>query len=129
MKKKIFGIVLLFAFLIPCLTIFSACGKIESLNNKTLIFSKVQVEGSITKDEYEKEYKAYSFKFSEEEVVFSDGVSSQTYSYKLVGSKIFIKDVEDEEFPEDAYAEISGKSMVVSQTLDNGKLKVYFKAK
>ena len=29
MKKKIFSIVLLFAFLIPCLTLLTACGKIK----------------------------------------------------------------------------------------------------
>ena len=57
MKKKIFSIVLLFAFLIPCLTLLTGCGKIKELDGKTLVFAKVEVEGSVSKEEYENLYR------------------------------------------------------------------------
>ncbi len=129
MKKKIFSIVLLFAFLIPCLTLLTACGKIKELNGKTLVFSKVQVEGSISKEEYENQYKGHSFVFKEETVTFTDGVNEDTYDYKLEKTKVYIKDTNDESYSTEPYAEISGEYMVVSQTIEGGVVKVYFKVK
>ena len=129
MKKKIFSIVLLFAFLIPCLTLLTGCGKIKELSGKTLVFSKVVVEGSITKEEYENSYKGHSFEFSDETVTFSDGVNEDTYDYKFEKNKVYIKDTNDEAYSEKPYAEISGEYMVVSQTVEGGVVKVYFKVK
>ena len=129
MKKKIFSIVLLFAFLVPCMFFLSACGKIESLDKKTFVFAKVEVEGSVSKEEHETSNKSKYFKFSEDEVVFFNGVDETTYSFKLENSKIYIKDVDDETFPEKEFAEMSGNYMVVSQTVDGGVVKVYFKVK
>lgn len=129
MKKKIFSIVLLFAFLIPCLTLLTACGKIKELNGKTLVFAKVEVEGSVTKEEYENLYRGHSFEFTEETVTFSDGINEDTYDYVLDKTKVFIKDTNDTEYSEKPYAEISGEYMVVSQTVEGGVVKVYFKVK
>ena len=129
MKKKIFSIVLLFAFLLPCLTLLTACGKIKELNGKTLVFSKVHVEGSISKEEYENQYKGLSFVFTEDKVTFTDGVNEDTYDYKLENTKVYIKDTNDDTYSTEPYAEISGEYMVVSQTAEGGVVKVYFKVK
>jgi major membrane immunogen (membrane-anchored lipoprotein) len=129
MKKKIFSIVLLFAFLIPCLTLLTGCGKIKEISGKTLVFAKVEVEGSVSKEEYENLYKGHSFEFTEEKVTFTDGVNKDTYDYKFEKSKIYIKDTNDAEFEKEPYAEISGEYMVVSQTVEGGVVKAYFKVK
>ena len=129
MKKRIFSIVLLFAFLIPCFTLLTACGKLKDLTSKTLIFDKVEVEGSISKEEYENLYKGHSFKFTETQVTFSDGLNEETLDYKLEKTKLYIKDSSDESYPEKPYAEISGGNMVVSETVTGGVVKVYFKVK
>jgi len=129
MKKKIFSIVLLFAFLIPCLTLLTGCGKIKELDGKTLVFAKVEVEGSVSKEEYENLYRGHSFDFTEETVTFSDGVNEDIYDYVLDKTKVFIKDSNDTEYSEKPYAEISGEYMVVSQTVEGGVVKVYFKVK
>lgn len=129
MKKKIFSIVLLFAFLVPCVLFMAACGEIKSLDKKMFVFAKVEVDGSISKEDYENNSKTQYFKFSEEEVIFYNGVEETTYSYKYEDSKIYIKDVDDEVFPEDAFAEMSGNYMVVSQSTTGGVVKVYFKVK
>ena len=129
MKKKIFSIVLLFAFLIPCLTLLTACGKIKSLDGKTLVFAKVEVTGSISKGDYEDEYKKHTFVFSETEVDFSDGTNEDTFNYKLENGKLYTKSKTASDYPEDAFAEIDGKYMVVSLTAEGGVVKVYFKVK
>lgn len=129
MKKRIFSIVLLFAFLIPCFTLLTGCGKIKDMTGKTLIFAKVEVEGSINKEEYENLYKGHSFKFTETQVTFSDGLNEETLDYKLENTKLYVKDSADDAYPETPYAEISGGNMVVSETVAGGVVKVYFKVK
>ena len=129
MKKRILSFALLFAFLIPCLALLTGCGKIKSLENKTLIYAKIQVEGSISKEEYENQYKTLSFVFTEDTITFTDGINEDTYDYKLEGSKLYIKDDSDAAYTETPYAEISGSYMVVSQTVEGGVVKVYFKVK
>lgn len=129
MKKKIFSIALLFAFLIPCMVLFSACGKIKDLNEKTLVFAKVEVEGSVSEEDYVNLYKAHTFKFGEKQVEFTDGVNEDVYDYKLENSKLYVKDTLDETYPEDPLAEISGSYMILSQTVEGGVVKIYFKVK
>ena len=51
------------------------------------------------------------------------------YDYKFEKSKIYIKDTNDTEFEKEPYAEISGEYMVVSQTVEGGVVKTYFKVK
>ena len=70
-----------------------------------------------------------AFDFTEETVTFSDGVNEDTYDYVLDKTKVFIKDSNDTEYSEKPYAEISGEYMVVSQTVEGGVVKVYFKVK
>ena len=94
-----------------------------------MIYAKIQVEGSISKEEYENQYKTLSFVFTEDTVTFTDGINEDTYDYKLEGSKLYIKDDSDAAYTETPYAEISGSYMVVSQTVEGGVVKVYFKVK
>lgn len=129
MKKKIFSLVLLFVFLIPCFTLLTACGNLKSLNGKTLVFAKVEVDGTISKEDYENEYKLHSFVFDESEVTFSDGTNEDSYNYKVEKTKVYLKATTDTEYPSEAYAEIDGKYMVISQTVEGGVVKVYFKSK
>ena len=129
MKKKIFNFLFAVVFVIPCLMLV-ACGNIKSLNEKTMVYSKIEVTGSLVKSDYEDDYKDLSFIFSEDEVVFSDGLNSEnTYNYKLEDGRVYIKAKSDSNYKEEPYAEMKGKYMVVSQTLDGGTIKVYFKAK
>ncbi len=128
MKKKIFSVLMLAVLLVPCL-LFVACGKLKSIENKTFVYSKVVVTGSLNKDDYKDEYKNHSFKFSESEVVFNDGTDEHTYDYKFENSKVYLKADSDTSFPDEAYAEIDGNYMVISQTKTGGVVKVYFKVK
>lgn len=129
MKKKIFSVLVAVMMIVPCL-LLSACGGLKSLDGKTLIFSKVEVTGAITKDKYENDYKLQSFEFSEDVVTFTDGTNDPDYyNYKLEGGKVYIKAETDDEYPEEPFAEIFGDYMVVSQTVEGGVVKVYYKQK
>lgn len=128
MKKKIFSIILMFAMLFPCLML-AACGNHKGFVGKTLVYSKVEVEGSISKEYYETKYKNHSFEFDKETLIFSDGVYDYTYNYKIEKNELYIKAEDDVAFPTEYYAEISGKNIIVSQTVTGGVVKVYFKVK
>ena len=128
MKNKILKSFLVFAILLPCLILLSACGGTKNLKNKTLLFSKVEVTGSLNKDQYEEEYKNISFKFGEDTVTYIDGVIEDTYSYKVEDSKVYLKG-EDQEYSNEPYAELSGNFMIVTDTYDNGVVKIYFEIK
>ncbi len=129
MKKRILNFVLFFVMIVPCVMLFSACGGMKSLNGKTFVYSKVEVEGSIDKTAYESNYLAISFKFEEEDVTFSDGARQDTYNYKYENKKLYLKASTDTDFPEDPYAEFSGDYMIVCETVEGGIVKVYFKVK
>ena len=128
MKNKILKSFLVFAILLPCLILLSACGGTKNLKNKTLLFSKVEVTGSLNKDQYEEEYKNISFKFGEDTVTYIDGVIEDTYSYKVEDGKVYLKG-EDQEYSDEPYAELSGNFMIVTDTYDNGVVKIYFEIK
>ena len=126
MKKKVFSILVAVIMLIPCLMLV-ACGKIKSLEGETLVYSKISVVGEISEDGYEEEYKNIKFVFSETEVIFYEGSKeTDTYDYKFEDGKLYIKAKTDENFPTDAYAETSGKYLMISQTVEGGVVKVYF---
>ena len=114
--------------LVPCLML-TACGKIKTLSGETLVYAKVSVSKNLNKEDYKDEYKKLTFTFSEEEVVFNDGTNEDTYLYKFENGKVYIKADSDDQFPEEPYAEIDGKYMVISQTVSGGVVKVYFKVK
>ena len=127
MKKKIFSVLIAIVILIPCLMLTS-CGKIKSLEGETLVYSKVSVTGSVSKSDYEDQYKNIKFVFTETEVYFYEGVTeTDIYDYKFEDGRLFIKAQTDEEYPENAYAEVDGKYLVVGQTVDGGVVKIYFK--
>ena len=128
MKKKIFSVLIMLFVLVPSL-LFVSCGKSSSFVGKTLIFSKVEVNGSLSKEYYEERNKLKSFTFEEDEMVFSDGVSEVSHHYKIENNKLYIKSIESTEFPTDHFAEISGNYLIVSETVAGGVVKVYFKAK
>ena len=126
--KKIFKSILAIVLLIPCALLFTACGKMKSLEGKTFLYSKVEVTGSLNKEEYESLYRGIFFKFDKSTVVYTDAGVEDTYNYKFENSKVFIAS-EGEEFSSDPYAVISGDYMVLTQTKSNGSVKVYFKLK
>ena len=117
-----------FVLLLPCLFLFTACGEVKSLNNRTYIYSKVEVTGDLVKEEYEKEYRNISFAFGESTVNYVDGMNEDTFDYKLENGKVYLAG-EGDEFTEDVFAEISGDNMVITETYDGGVVKVYFKVK
>lgn len=127
MKKKFFSFFIVIVMLIPCLML-AACGKLKSLEGETLVYSKVSVTGSISKSAYEEQYKNIKFVFTETEVYFYEGtIESDIYDYKFEDGRLFIKAQTDEDFPDEAYAEVDGKYLVIAQTVDGGIVKVYFK--
>ena len=129
MKKKIFSFVFLLIMVVPCFIIFTACGKLKDLKGKTMVFYKVEVVGAIDKTAYENTYKTLSFKFDEKEVTFSDGVNEDVYNYRFNNSKLYIKAANDDAYSTTPYAEISGSNMIISDSVDGGVIKVYFKVK
>lgn len=128
MKNKFVKCLLAIIMLLPCMLLFTACGEIKKLNGSTLVYSKVEVTGTLVKADYESEYKSISFVFDESTVTYKDGTEEATYDYKLEKGKLYLKD-EGEEYSDTAYAEISGKFMIVSESYDGGTVKVYFKVK
>ena len=127
MKKKILKTFLTFVLLLPCLLLFSACGEIKSLDGETLVFSKLEVTGALVKEDYENSYKTISFKFDENTVTHIDGGVETVYDYKLENGKVYIKG-DESDYSETPY-ELSGKYMIVTETYDEGTVKVYFKIK
>ena len=130
MKKKIFSLTLLLVLLFPCLFLFTACGELKTLSNKTLVFSKVEVTGDLNASDYELMYKNCKFTFSKDSVVCNDGTSDGPTNYfKVEDGKVYIRAEEDEEYSSIAYAELSGKYMIVTQTVGENTVKVYFAEK
>ena len=128
MRKNIFKYLLAAFLILPCMMIFIACGELKSIEGKTFIYSKVEVTGSLSKEEYEKSYQNISFSFEESTVNYYDGVEEDSYEYKFENNKIYFKD-ENGEFSSTHDAEISGDYMVVTETEDEGTVKIYFKMK
>jgi len=129
MKKKIFSILFAVIMLVPCLML-TGCGKIKELSGKTLIYAKVVVSESLNKDDYKDEYKNTTLTFTEDgKVIIDDGTDESTSLYKFENGKVYIKAETDEDYPEDAFAEIDGKYLVHSQTVSGGVIKIYFKVK
>ena len=129
MKKRIFSLSLLFVLLLPCLFLFTACGKLKSLSDKTLVFSKVEVTGNLNKSEIELEYKNCKFTFSKDTFVYYDGTDGPKNYFKVENSKVYIRAEEDDEYSTTAFAELSGKYMIVTQTRGEDTIKVYFAEK
>lgn len=128
MKKKIFSLSLLFLVLVPCMFLFVACGEFKSINNKTFVYSKVEVTGSLKKEDYETQYQSISFVFDEDEVTYKSGSEEVKYDYKLEKGKIYLK-YSGDEYTDEYYAELSGSNMIVTETYETGTVKIYFKVK
>lgn len=126
--KKILKSILAFVLLLPCALLFTACGKLKSLEGKTFNYSKVEVTGSANKQEYENLYRGISFKFSKSTVVYVDVGVEDTYNYKYENAKVYLSS-EGEEFGTKPYAELSGEYMILSQSVEGGTVKIYFKLK
>ena len=128
MKNRITKILLAIVLLLPCAFLFTACGNLKSLNGKTLVFSKVEVTGTLVKKDYEDLYKTVSYEFDEKTLTYKDGDVEDSYDYKLENGKVYTR-AEGDEYPNEAFAEISGKYMVITVTTDAGIAKIYFEAK
>lgn len=127
--KKFFKSIFAILFIVPTLLIFTACGNSKSLDGNTYVFSKIEVTGTIVKEEAEKDYIYMSYSFDEDTVDFVDGSETDTYDYKFENKKVYIKAKTDTSFPDRAFGEISGKYFVKTLSLDDGDIKIYFKKK
>lgn len=128
MKNKILKSFVAILVLIPCMFLFTACGSLKALEDKTLVFAKVEVTGSLDANEVESEYSTYTFKFDDDTVIFYDGTNEYTYDYKLEDGKLYLKDANETEYDE-VFGKISGKYLVKSVEYDGGTATVYFKSK
>lgn len=128
MKKKVLNLLLAILLVIPCMFVFTACGELKSLSGKKLVFSKVEVTGTLVQEEVEYEYNTISFDFGEDTVLYSDGTNEDTYDYKVEDGKLYLKYSKDE-YGTTPFAELSGKYLVMTETLEGGTVTVYFKVK
>lgn len=128
MKNEIMKFLLAIILLLPCAMLFTACGNLKELEGKTLVFSKVEVTGTLIKEDYEDLYKTISYEFGETTLTYKDGDIEESYEYKLENGKVYTR-MEGAEYPKEAFAEISGKYMVITVTTDAGIAKIYFEAK
>lgn len=128
MKKKVFNFLLMIFMIVPCMFLFTACGDLKSVKNKTLVFAKVEVTGTLIKEDYESQYQSSTFVFEESTVTYTIGSSKNTFDYKVEKGKVYLK-YSGDEFSETPFAELSGAYMVVTETYAEGTVKTYFKVK
>lgn len=128
--KKILKSILVFVLIVPFAFLLVACGEIKSLEGKTFVFSKVEVTGSLSKEEYETDYALLTLSFDEETVDFTGDAEDEdaTMYYKFENNKVYLKFKETDEYDE-AYAEVSGKYLVLTVTEEGQTAKIYLKQK
>lgn len=128
--KKILKSVLAFVLIVPFAFLLVACGEIKSLEGKTFVFSKVEVTGSLSKEEYETDYALMTLTFGEETVDYTGDVDDvdATMYYKFENNKVYLKFKETDEYDE-VFAEVSGKFLVLTVTDDGQTAKIYLKQK
>ena len=83
MKKKVLNFLLMIFMIVPCMFLFTACGELKSVKNKTLVFAKVEVTGTLIKEDYESQYQSITFDFDESIVTYTIGSNEDTYDYKV----------------------------------------------
>lgn len=125
MKNKFLKIIIAVFMLIPCSLLFVACGKLTSVDGKLFVFSKVEVTGSLSVEEYENLYSSITLDFDEDTVLYNN---ETTYNYKLEDGSIYLKGLENDEYS-NVFAKISGKYLVVTETYEGGIVKIYFETK
>lgn len=129
--KKILKSVLAFVLIVPFAFLLVACGEIKSLEGKTFVFSKVEVTGSLSKEDYETGYAFMTLSFGEETVDYTGDVDDEdaTMYYKFEKDKVYLKYKETDEYDE-VFAEVSGKYLIITETLEDGQTaKIYLKQK
>lgn len=129
--KRVLKSFLAFMLVVPFMFLLTACGETKSLNGNKYVYSKVEVSGTLAIEDYESMYSSLCYyEFGEETVVSSDGEGeNQTWNYKYENGKVYIKSTTAEEYS-DIYFEISGKYLIVTETVEDGQtFKVYFKQK
>lgn len=129
--KKILKSVLAFVLIVPFAFLLVACGEIKSLEGKTFVFSKVEVTGSLSKEEYETIWALFTLSFDENTVDYSNDVDDEdaTMYYKLENGKVYTKYKETDEYDE-VLAEVSGKYLIITETFEDGQTaKIYLKQK
>ena len=107
--------------------IFTACGEIKSLSGKKLVFAKAEVTGSLVQEDVEYDYNTISFDFDKDTVTYFNGTEEDVYEYKVENNKLYLKYSNSDEYS--VFADISGKYLVITQTLDGGTATIYFKVK
>ena len=129
MRNRILKSLLAIVMILPCMMLFTACGKLKSLEGETFVFSKVEVTGTVDKQEVEEDYKLLSYEFTETTMIYKDGSEEpNSCDYKFENGKLFIK-AEGDEFSNTPFAVASGKFLVVTEERDGGTAKIYFKIK
>lgn len=128
--KKILKSILAFVLIVPFAFLLVACGEIKSLEGKTFVFSKVEVTGSLSKEELETDYALMTLTFGEETVDYTGDVDDEdaTMYYKFENNKVYLKYNETDEYDE-VFVEVSGKYLVLTVTDDGQTAKIYLKQK
>ena len=106
----------------------TACGEIKSVANKTFIFAKCEVSGSVSKTEAENIFKDYSIKFEEEEfTIYESNDVAGTYTYTFSNGVVTGTNVDDSST---LIAKISGEYIVIEVIQsEKDSAKVFFKVK
>lgn len=125
--KKILSYVLLVVVILPCMFLLTACGELKSLSGKTFVLSKVEVTGTLNKDQCFEEYKNMKFTFTDTEMTLVNGSSTDSWEYKLENKKVYQKVYG--KYRTEAFAKISGKYLVTTETRDGEVLTCYFSEK
>lgn len=125
--KKLLKSIFAFILIVPFVIMLTACGSSDTLDGKTYVFDRVEVTGTLVKEDCESDYIYMSFSFEDGVLNYVDGTETDTFDYKLSEGKIYTKSSSDEDYSESYFAEISGKYLVITETYNGGTVKAYFK--
>lgn len=128
--KRFLKSVLVCVLIVPMVVLFAACGGTKTLDGRTYVFSKVEVDGTVVKDDVETSYIYTSFSFEDGVLSYVDGTAEAiTFDYKVENNRVYTKSSSSTEYSSTSFAEVSGKYLIVTEKTDEGTAKIYFKKK
>lgn len=128
--KRFLKSVLVCVLIVPMVVMLAACGGTKTLDGRTYVFSKVEVDGTVVKEDVETSYIYTSFSFEDGVLSLVDGTAEAiTFDYKVENNRIYTKSSSSTEYSSTSFAEVSGKYLIVTEKTDEGTAKIYFKKK
>lgn len=128
--KRFLKSVLVCVLIVPMVVMLAACGGTKTLDGRTYVFSKVEVDGTVVKEDVETSYIYTSFSFEDGVLSLVDGTAEAiTFDYKVENNRIYTKSSSSKEYSSTSFAEVSGKYLIVTEKTDEGTAKIYFKKK